>query len=132
MQVNATLHNNWQSPPSLLSLNPIVATSCAQASLQIKANTGYTISIPVSPSGSLSCEFHFSLNNLVINSSIADTTQIINEWLAEVAPPPASLQTDDIIRMYYNSWFNFWYNTEHAEGFWIDNVITPSKTTYGR
>ena len=85
----------------------------------------------------------------VFNYSL--TTANVDGWLAELsvpsAPPPPPLSTmslspalskekekesDKSASGVYNSWFQFWFNTEHDAGHWIAPVITPSKSTYGR
>jgi hypothetical protein len=58
-------------------------------------------------------------------------TRAVAAWLAE-APVPASVTDPRIRRMAYNSWFQFWYNTQHAEGLWKSAIITPSRSSYGR
>ena len=66
--------------------------------------------------------------------STSNTTKDINSWLAELPPPPSSAHlTDAEVRMYYNAWFQFWFNTERAGGkHWVKPVITPSMSTYAR
>jgi hypothetical protein len=80
------------------------------------------------------------------------TTANVDGWLAELSvpssPPPPSLHTATSLAEgdsgdmgtgknvardgrfgVYNSWFQFWFNTEHDAGYWIAPVITPSKST---
>lgn len=133
VNLNTTLANNWHSSPSVLDLAVQITSSCNAVSIDISASTrSYNITVDIPANSKISCSFYVSFNNNNVNTTIADTTSTINSWLAEVNPPPAAMQTDAILIMYYQSWFNFWYNIEHAEGNWTNDVITPSKSTYGR
>ncbi|EGD74272.1 hypothetical protein PTSG_06281 [Salpingoeca rosetta] len=64
----------------------------------------------------------------------SNTTTDINDWLAQLPVPPASAHIGPTeFKMYYNAWFQFWFNTERAGGeHWVRPVITPSMSRYAR
>lgn len=79
---------------------------------------------------------NISFSNPYVDSSyewvdVQNTTHAINAWLASVSPP-THLTDPSWIKMYYSSWFQFWYNTEAPTGYWNRAIITPSMTRYGR
>jgi hypothetical protein len=62
-------------------------------------------------------------------ASSAATEAAVDAWLASVNPPAAAtglLANYTALKMYYNAWSQFWYNTEHKEGYWSGDIITPS------
>jgi len=68
-------------------------------------------------------------------ASSAATEAAVDAWLASVNPPAAAtglLANYTALKMYYNAWSQFWYNTEHKEGYWSGDIITPSMSTYAR
>jgi hypothetical protein len=131
--LNTSLRNLWGAPPSPLQLTVYVVTTCPGATVAIsQRDYSYVISVPLLAGRTLQCAIAVSLDGLRGNATLADTTATINKWLAEVAPPPTATRTAALVRMYYQSWFSFWYNTEHALDHWGSPVITPSKSTYGR
>lgn len=49
-----------------------------------------------------------------------------DDWFAELNVPAGISHPEGL----YNSWYQFWYNTEHDAGNWVAPVITPSISTY--
>ena len=131
VSVNASLSNAWGFPPSPLKLDIHVTSDCPGVQLAFLSNRNYSLSLTLGPGDALHCSLLFTLNNFASNQTFSDTTAAIDAWLADLTIPP-SFARGPITKMYYQSWFNFWYNTEHPEGFWPSSVITPSKSTYGR
>jgi len=131
--------NEWGYPPTPLKKEYIIAASpkglkygadgrAYSVTYSIPAGGEEQIRIVLSPASRSEQEIWKLLNDP--QSALHATTRLVNKWLGEVKKP--RLKDEHQLRMYYNAWYQFWYNTEHAEGMWSRPIITPSKSRYGR
>jgi hypothetical protein len=112
----------WDCASCGSCLNCPTCVKCAQGFTKDAQGTPYPYSQPQRPS------------NLPQSSAL--TKASIDGWLAAVETPdvsPGSLLSNyTTLRTYYSAWWQFWYNTEHAQGHWLHDIVTPSLSTYGR
>ncbi|KAH3745762.1 Glucosidase YgjK [Pelomyxa schiedti] len=133
VQVNITarLSNPWGEPAEVLEKTFAVGLDFYN-SATINGNE-YTFSLVLGPGEQRSLVAAISSPSLsfpIDQKAIDDTTATIDLWLDEVEIPDLEAENDLIT--YYTAWFQFWYNTEHADGYWVRDIVTPSKSTYGR
>lgn len=138
VQMRGELWNAWEAPASKLDISYTVAFSETPSHL-LAEDRDYTAEFRVSGTEQHTMTVVLTgkptkgrLASLLSEPSraISRTTSAVNSWLAQVEKP--QLKDVHAVKMYYNSWYQFWYNTEHAEGLWSRPIITPSKSSYGR
>jgi hypothetical protein len=132
------VHNPWGYPPSQLDQEWFIGTNLTglvqdvtkrtySAKYRLPGGAQTEIRLVFVP-GEMKTEMGGFLEDPF--TSLDSTTNQVDSWLAVVKKP--QLTDERMIRMYYNSWYQFWHNIESAKGFWSRSIITPSKLAYGR
>ena len=124
-------------PPTNLDRHWVIRTSAGVSPVIEKMN--YNWHVPVKGDGGI-VEATFCVIEMqepvpaqltpcpVYAEGVLKTTENIDGWFAELSLPAGVTNRAGL----YNSWFQFWYNTEHDAGNWTHPMITPSMNTYGR
>ncbi len=141
VDLQAQIPNAWNYPASELKRSFWIASDLRDARITTE-DCRFTLEFDLKAGGFREVEMAFTAAErpededraeILITESYREmrkTTGAIDRWLAEAAIPPS--MDEHRLKMYYNAWFQFWYNTEHPEGYWTRPIITPSKSTYGR
>lgn len=136
--VQKLVHNAWSYPPSKFDQEWFIGTNLTGL---VRDTTKQTYSATYRLPGGSQAEIRLlfvpgkmkpQMRDLLEEPMLAldSTTREVDDWLATARKP--RLSDEHSLKMYYNAWYQFWYNTEHAEGFWSRPIITPSKSYYGR